>query len=87
MSKNLAAAPATAIIDDKEWRMSPLRDVDISELDLWVKRKILQTAELSDDLATRKVGVEIAAVAIYARGSASESPASDTRAGYGMGQG
>jgi hypothetical protein len=62
---NLTAAPAIAEIDGVEYRMSPLRDIDLGELDRWVQRKILQTAELSSDELTRKAAVELAAVATW----------------------
>jgi len=62
---NIAAAPVPFKIEGTEYMMSPLRDVDLTFLDNWVKSKILQAAELSDDPVTRKVAVEVAAVAAW----------------------
>lgn len=63
---SLAAAPAIAVIDDAEYKVSPLRDMDLGELDRWVQKKILDTAELSSDDKTRRLGIEVAAMATWA---------------------
>lgn len=63
---SLVAAPAIAVIDDAEYKVSPLRDMDLGELDRWVQKKILDTAELSSDDKTRRLAIEVAAMATWA---------------------
>ena len=62
----LAASPTPFTIDGQDYLMSPIRDCDLGMLDRWVKKKILETAELSDDEFTRRAAVEVASVATWA---------------------
>ena len=63
---DLAGAPADVVIGGVTYLMSPLRDLDLGELDRWVQRKILDVVELSTDDKVRRLGIEMAAVATWA---------------------
>jgi hypothetical protein len=63
----VSAAPASFVASDGvTYLMTPLRDLDLGELDRWVQKRIIETAELSDNPQTIKYGIEIATLATWA---------------------
>lgn len=61
----LTAAPVPFSIDGVEYKMHPMTDAVHAELDRWVQLKVIKASELSDDLETRRIGVEVASVATW----------------------
>ena len=46
---NVAGAPVPLRLGDTEYRMSPLDDGDLAELDLWLRAEVIKTARASLD--------------------------------------